>query len=116
MLPTNFSISYHYPPTIFVGPASGKTYTITDSGWVEIPADTTLEDLRNHWVDTSHSATNKVNIPKQMLIKEFEVLSSKGDSNYIVSVDNGKYSCTCIGYSFRRKCKHIEQIKQKLSV
>ncbi len=30
-----------------------------------------------------------------------------GDSIYLVQRMNGKYSCTCKGFEFRRECKHI---------
>lgn len=33
------------------------------------------------------------------------VQGSKGDS-YIVTKENGKVSCTCAGYSFRKSCRH----------
>jgi len=36
------------------------------------------------------------------------VQGSKG-TNYVVSDVEGKLSCTCPGFKFRRKCKHIEK-------
>lgn len=37
------------------------------------------------------------------------VTGSKGDV-YYVTEDNGKYSCTCTGFTFHGTCKHIKQV------
>ena len=37
------------------------------------------------------------------------VKGSKGDE-YKVSELNGNYSCTCSGFRFRAKCKHVESV------
>lgn len=34
--------------------------------------------------------------------------------DYVVSEVNGVWSCTCKGFQFRRKCRHIEEIKECL--
>ena len=41
----------------------------------------------------------------------FEFTSSKGDRTYTVAVRDGSYTCTCPGCGFRRKCKHVDQVK-----
>jgi uncharacterized Zn finger protein len=40
---------------------------------------------------------------------EITVQGSKGNS-YTVVKENGKKSCTCPGFGFRRTCKHIESV------
>jgi hypothetical protein len=37
------------------------------------------------------------------------VQGSKGNT-YIVTKENGKASCSCPGYNFRRTCKHIQEV------
>jgi hypothetical protein len=55
---------------------------------------------------------NKPNIDKDSIYK---VMSSKGDKEYIVKADiSGSLECTCVGYEFRRRCRHIDQIKDSL--
>lgn len=44
--------------------------------------------------------------------KEWKVEGSKG-AQYIVSRDNGKWSCNCAGFGFRKACKHVQQIADK---
>lgn len=41
--------------------------------------------------------------------------SSKGDKEYEVTQDGVKLNCTCPGYTFRRKCKHVTEIYEKLA-
>jgi len=56
----------------------------------------------------------KANIPN---IKEdaiYKVKSSKGDKEYIVQMDNsGSLQCTCPGYTYRRRCRHIEEVSTR---
>jgi hypothetical protein len=42
-----------------------------------------------------------------------EVKGSSGDV-YSVTKNGDTYSCTCTGFSFRRKCRHIDSVKDKL--
>lgn len=43
-------------------------------------------------------------------VKEYKIKGSKGDE-YTVSIsDVTGNSCTCTGFTFRGKCKHIEQV------
>ena len=37
------------------------------------------------------------------------VQGSKGNT-YIVTKENGKASCTCPGYGFRKTCKHVQEV------
>ena len=39
------------------------------------------------------------------------VTGSKGDE-YVVTKTGDSYSCTCKGFGFNRKCKHVNQVKQ----
>lgn len=38
------------------------------------------------------------------------VKGSKGNT-YTVTEENGRRSCTCVGYEFRRQCKHLNVVK-----
>ena len=38
------------------------------------------------------------------------VKGSKGDE-YKVSELNGEYSCTCSGFKFRAKCRHVDSVQ-----
>jgi hypothetical protein len=44
-------------------------------------------------------------------VETFEVAGSKG-SVYTVTNENGRWACTCVGFGFRKDCKHIHQVKR----
>ena len=57
----------------------------------------------------------KVVQPKKTRDEVHEVFSSKTGEKYIVT-KNGltkKWSCTCIGYNFHKKCRHVTRLIEK---
>jgi hypothetical protein len=38
------------------------------------------------------------------------------EKQYTVELSNSTYSCTCTGYNFRGKCKHITAVAEKQQV
>ena len=70
-------------------------YAVSGSNWKSVPEGTELKDIK--WIDTT---------PK---IKKSKLMSWRV-KDYIVTFNNNFYSCTCLGYTYRRKCKHIKQI------
>ena len=53
----------------------------------------------------------KANIPNIDSDTIYKVKSSRGDKEYQVQMDNsGSLQCTCPGYTFRRRCRHIEEV------
>lgn len=45
-------------------------------------------------------------------IRKFKVSGTKGE--YIVTQNNKHFSCTCIGFKYHAKCKHIISVKMKI--
>jgi len=43
-------------------------------------------------------------------IKRVTVTSSKGDKTYMVTVEGNQAICTCPGFGFRRKCRHVTEV------
>ena len=71
------------------------TFAVSGSNWVDVPVGTKLKDIK--WINTS---------PK---VKKSKPMSWKV-KDYTISFNGSFYSCTCLGYTYRRKCKHIKQI------
>ena len=77
--------------------------------WLEVPAETTLADIK--WIAPKRK---KVTLPK-MFTKE--VPSSRGDKMYTLIVrEDGVKSCTCSGFMYRRRCRHLEFFKKELGI
>ena len=71
---------------------------------------TGIKDFPVRVIERSHivSIDNaRVKQPKLASVKLTKIVKgSKGDE-YVVTKENGKWSCTCTGFQFRRKCKHV---------
>jgi hypothetical protein len=51
-------------------------------------------------------------IPKTTDSRLFKVKSN--DKEYMVELSsNNRYTCTCTGFMYRAKCKHIDAVKEK---
>jgi hypothetical protein len=96
----------HPPSIIRLG---GKAWACAGQNWVPCPYDTKLDDLV--WDRDPPWDKYKDTFQKTEIIKTIK--GSKGD-NYKVSYINGVWNCECHGFMFRRKCKHIEQVKNLL--
>ena len=53
--------------------------------------------------------------PKPIVSKvsHWSVVGSKG-SKYDITLDGSDFHCTCTGFGFRHRCKHIDELKWKL--
>ena len=45
-------------------------------------------------------------------LRTFTVKGSKGDT-YVVTHGSRGWNCTCPGFAFRKKCKHVEEYSKK---
>ena len=94
-------------PAIFKSPKTGKTFIIAGSQpWIEVPEGTTLADVQ--WNPTHEPEKGASTAPNKI----FEVEGSKGNM-YTVKCNDGEWTCTCPGYGFRRRCRHINEKKVK---
>ena len=82
-------------------------------GWYKLKPNEATPDIKD--IAYYPYKAKKPNIPNDMKNKVYKVTSSKGDKEYEVSIDSsGSFSCTCPGYGFRRKCRHIDYVKSEL--
>jgi hypothetical protein len=91
------------PPTI-VETHSGR-WMVANGEWLAIPKNVTLDMVRVAWV-------KDIPVKKTYINNKWKVKGSKGDT-YTVSITNNQWNCTCSGFGFRRKCKHVDEIKLK---
>ena len=45
----------------------------------------------------------------------FKVTSKSSGKTYVVTSSAGKVTCTCIGFEYRKYCKHSQAVSKKLS-
>jgi hypothetical protein len=50
---------------------------------------------------------------KKTAAKTWKVKSSRGNEIYTVINNSGAWSCTCVGFQYHRKCKHITNLQSK---
>lgn len=68
--------------------------------------------LRNVWKVEEAGKTLKASI-KKAAPKTWKVKSSNGKETYNVVNNAGSWSCTCVGFQYHRRCKHIIAKKGK---
>ena len=94
------------PPALANLP-SGR-YAVSGSTWIRVPDDTKFEDLDKYMV---YEAKRPVS-PPDASVRSWAVVGSKG-AHYTVRANQGRYTCSCPGFGWRGKCKHIEQFKKE---
>jgi hypothetical protein len=88
----------HFLPPSLIVIGNDKKYIVP--GWTPVPMDTDLSDIEH--------IEPVIEKPKV-----YEVTGSKG-AVYKVTVAKWGTRCSCPAGKFRGKCKHIEQIKEKI--
>ena len=93
-------------PAIFKSPSTGKTYVVAgDQPWIEVPEGTSLDDVQ--WTSTYKPDKG----PLETREETFVVEGSKGNKYTVKQAANGSWNCTCAGFGFRRKCRHVTNCK-----
>ena len=100
------------PVRVSMNPAIVRlpTGTFAVSGvWIRVPDGTTRADLPKYM-----TWEPPVIEPEAPQAARWTITGSKGDS-YRVEAYSGFWRCSCRGYEFRRKCRHIEEVKRDQS-
>lgn len=59
------------------------------------------------------TVAKKENKP-QISVAQWEVKSdSRKGGSYIVTLINGHYECNCLGFTYRKFCRHVNGVKEK---
>ena len=54
-----------------------------------------------------------ISIQPEPRVRTHLVAGSKPGSTYTVTQDGENYVCSCVGYGFRKWCKHVTEVKNK---
>jgi hypothetical protein len=98
--------SFMPPGIVNIG---SKTYVCP--GWHVVPSSVTLKEVMEHWEQELPESENK---PTHTISET--VTSSKGDKSYAVTFDGTFWNCECVGFGFRKDCKHVKEIKEKYKI
>ena len=90
-------------PPILANMPSGR-YAISGATWLRVPDDTTREDLPRYMVVKAREPDTEATDAM------YEVQGSKGNV-YVVKIRGNQWSCTCPGFGWRQKCRHIAGLK-----
>ena len=64
----------------------------------------------------SDGSSAKVSEKKKIEVLSWNIKSdSKKGGTYTVTREGNHFSCTCIGFGFRKSCKHVLQVKSKVA-
>lgn len=102
------------------------TYLIGDSGriiayapWhgtdiVILKSQMKIDKRYRKFIKTKHIGLTNIlaKEKKDISIRKFKIKSK--DKEYIVSVQDNNYSCTCLGFTYRGQCKHTTAVANKL--
>ena len=93
-------------PPLLLTSHTGTRYAVAGSVWVEVPAGTTREDL------PAYLLHERPALPEPAPDQSWSVQGSNGNA-YTVRLRDDQWTCTCPGFGWRRKCKHVEAQKNE---
>ena len=81
-----------------------------------------FDKARRKFIKIQHNGLSKLikdekqDNTKRIIPKNVQLFNvNSNDRDYTVEVtDNRYFSCTCIGFGYRGKCKHVEAVKDSL--
>ena len=104
---------------LFDGKSNALAYSKESSGEIFIFKKPLAIDTRRrkfikvkHEALDSYGATVVLDVTKANDLPSWQVVSDSGKT-YTVTLESGKYQCNCIGYAYRGKCKHSDEIKKE---
>jgi len=93
------------PP--FTTTINGERYIMP--GWYKLKPDEETPNIKD--IAYYPYKPKKEPLPNIDSNKVYKVVSSRGNKEYLVQMNvSGSMECTCPGYGFRRKCRHIEEV------
>jgi hypothetical protein len=86
---------------------SGQKWAVSGEHWIEVPDTLTLGEVGKYMImEQSETPVQSTDVTS------YEVQGSKGNT-YTVSDNGGTWTCSCPGFGWRRKCKHVEAQKNE---
>jgi len=93
-------IEVKWAPIIFRG-GSGQLYAASGTVWIPVPEGTSQKDIHLYMTVPKRTPAEQDNTTIEQQVK-----GSKGNM-YTVTRRHNMWSCTCMGFGYRRHCKHV---------
>ena len=93
-----------WPPMLYTD-MSGQKWAVSGQHWIEVPDTLTLDRVGEYMV-----VDQRFTPAQSPDVRTYEVQGSTGNT-YTVTQDGDTWTCTCPGFGWRRKCKHVEAQK-----
>ena len=97
-------IKVTWPPMLYTD-MSGQKWAVSGQHWIEVPDSLTLDRVGEYMV-----VDQRFTPAKSPDVTTYEVQGSTGNT-YTVTQDGDTWTCTCPGFGWRRKCRHITELK-----
>jgi hypothetical protein len=101
---------------VYMNPGILKTESgtyIVAGVWIKVPDDTGLKDISNYvtrkYYGKKDTQPEKVEEKKKEITKEVFIAEGSNGAIYEVKRNGEYWSCSCPGFGFNRRCKHISQ-------
>lgn len=108
-------MSSYLPPTLII--IQNKKFAIysgTETNWIEVDNSVSYKQVKSKWDYQPPAFYEKPK--KQKREKTWTVENSKGTGKYTITLNDGGWNCTCLAWGFRKKCRHVNKIKNSLEV
>ena len=93
-----------WPPMLYTD-MSGQKWAVSGQHWIEVPDTLTLDRVDEYMV-----VDQRFTPAQSPDVRTYEVQGSTGNT-YPVTQDGDTWTCTCPGFGWRRKCRHITELK-----
>ena len=93
-----------WPPMLYTD-MSGQKWAVSGQHWIEVPDTLTLDRVDEYMV-----VDQRFTPAQSPDVHTYEVQGSTGNT-YTVTQDGDTWTCTCPGFGWRRKCRHITEVK-----
>ena len=100
---TTLPVIVHMPPMLYTD-GHGQKWAVSGQFWVAVPETATLGSIDEYMIYKP-----RIREVVETEAKTWNVAGSKG-KNYTVSFDGHIWRCNCVGFAFRRKCRHINEM------
>ena len=97
-------IKVTWPPMLYTD-NSGQKWAVSGQHWIEVPDTLTLDRVGEYMV-----VDDRFTPSARPEVRTYEVKGSTGNT-YTVVDNGGTWTCTCPGFGWRRKCRHIGEVQ-----